>query len=171
MENLAFSFLDISHFSMQKIEKKEGKYLFCLNRFSLTQFSPLLSIRKKGTKRKRKCFKHVDDDVETLKRYTPCEGNKPWYWNGIFLCHFPYMEKSWTMNMFKYLLPFASFCVKNFALPSWNFDGILMNEVSQDDLRAMQHLNFDIDWKTAGLSMFKLIYTKAGWKYLHLDFV
>lgn len=48
MENLAFSFLDISNFSMQKIEKKEGKYLFCLNRFSLTQFSPLLSIRKKA---------------------------------------------------------------------------------------------------------------------------
>lgn len=35
---------------------------------------------------------------------------------------------------------------------------------------AMQRLNLDIDWKATGVSVFKLIYTKAGRKYLHFNF-
>lgn len=70
---------------------REEKYLFYSNRFSLTHFSPLLSIGKRHKNEAEFCLKHVDDDVETLKPYTPLQKEQSDICDGFFL--FCNMEK------------------------------------------------------------------------------
>lgn len=79
---------------------------------------------------------------------------------------------SWKGRKISILVFFLLFSWKTFHFLSEGSEWLFLFLVSEGGKLpgAMQRLNLDIDWKATGVSVFKLIYTRAGRKYLHFNF-